>query len=133
MVTLNKNTPAHFLLDPLFGNPRKRMHNLPVNTRIAYNIIKKESEFIIEFAAPGFSKSDFSINTDDGKLVVKLDKKDQAETKFISKEFDFSAFEKKFTLPSDVNLEKISASYELGVLKVNLPLKAKIKKEINIL
>lgn len=132
MITLNKNVPAHFLLDPFFNLPRKKSHKATVNKNVACNILKSEKGFALEFAAPGFSKADFSINMDDGKLVVKLHKEISGETKYVSREYDFSSFEKKFTLPNNVNLDKIAASYDLGVLKIELPLKDKITKEIDI-
>ncbi len=133
MITLNKNVPTHFMLDPFFNAPRKRALKPVVNKNIAYNVLKSKDGFTLEFAAPGFSKDDFAINMEDGKLVVKLNKEVNSEVKYVSREFDFSSFEKKFTLPQDINLDLISASYDLGVLKISLPLKEKITKEISIL
>ena len=37
------------------------------------------------------------------------------------KEFDYNSFKKSFSIPKSVDLSKISASYDIGILKINLP------------
>jgi HSP20 family protein len=133
MRTLNKNVPAHFLLDSLFNNASRNNHTTPVvNKRIPYNIIKNENGYALEFAIPGFVKEDFTLKMEDNKLVVKLEATNKKDLKYTRKEFDFHSFEKKFKIPKNVDTEKISATYENGILMVHLELKEKVSKEINI-
>jgi HSP20 family protein len=44
-----------------------------------------------------------------------------SDEKFTHREFDLSNFERSFHLPDSVNKEKISASFNEGLLVVNLP------------
>lgn len=133
MRTLNKNVPAHFFLDSIFNHSPKKRHVKPfVYKRIPHNIIKNEKGYALEFAIPGFSKDDFSIKMEENKLVVKLNSPEKENINYTRKEFDFDTFEKKFSIPNTINSEKISATYNSGILTVLLELKEKITKEINI-
>ena len=49
---------------------------------------------------------------------------------FTRKEYNYSSFERSFTLPDDVVKEKIEAKYEDGVLKLVLPKKEEAKKAL---
>jgi HSP20 family protein len=88
-----------------------------------YNIIQTEKEFLIEFSVPGFNKKDFSIEVEENNLKVsKLSlENDKLENKFYKRQFNYSQFEKKFTIPEEVNIDKINSIYENGILKIFLP------------
>ena len=88
-----------------------------------YNIIKTDKEFLIEFSVPGFNKKDFSIEVEENNLKVsKLSSEnDKLENKFYKRQFNYSQFEKNFTIPEEVNIDKINSIYENGILKIFLP------------
>ena len=88
-----------------------------------YNIIQTDKEFLIEFSVPGFNKKDFSIEVEENNLKVsKLSlENDKLENKFYKRQFNYSQFEKKFTIPEEVNIDKINSIYENGILKIFLP------------
>ena len=88
-----------------------------------YNIIETDKEFLIEFSVPGFNKKDFSIEVEENNLKVsKLSSEnDKLENKFYERQFNYSQFEKNFTIPEEVNIEKINSIYENGILKIFLP------------
>ena len=74
------------------------------------------------------------------KTVVD-DKKIENELKegerFTSREFSYQSFSRSFTLPKTVDGEKISATYNNGILNVRIPkleeAKPKAPKQIEIL
>jgi HSP20 family protein len=88
-----------------------------------YNIIQTDKEFLIEFSVPGFNKKDFSIEVEENNLKVsKLSlENDKLENKFYKRQFNYSQFEKNFTIPEEVNIDKINSIYENGILKIFLP------------
>ena len=88
-----------------------------------YNIIETDKEFLIEFSVPGFNKKDFSIEVEENNLKVsKLSSEnDKLENKFYKRQFNYSQFEKNFTIPQEVNIDKINSIYENGILKIFLP------------
>ncbi len=115
-------------------SPRSLRASVP-----AVNIHESENEFVVELAVPGMQKNDFHLEFENGLLSISADKKEEKKVenvKFTRKEFSYSSFKRTFTLPETVNPEKISASYENGVLSLNLPKKEEVKskpvKEIKI-
>ncbi|WP_420321399.1 Hsp20/alpha crystallin family protein [Flagellimonas sp.] len=98
----------------------------------AVNIAESEEAFDIEVAAPGLKKEDFKINLDNGMMTIsseKSEEKESEEKKITRKEFSFSSFQRSFTLPESVLVEKINAVYKDGVLKIKLPKKEEAKKQ----
>ena len=88
-----------------------------------YNIVDNYKEFLIEFSVPGFDKKDFLLEVEENNLKVsKLSSKNnKPENNFFKRQFNYSQFEKNFTIPEEVNIEKISSKYENGILKIFLP------------
>lgn len=94
----------------------------------AMNVKEHDSDFEIEFAAPGFSKKDFEITIDGHILNVCGEKKHEVEEKeddYSRKEFSYNSFRRSLTLPKSVNTDQdVKAIYKNGILKLNL-----LKKE----
>lgn len=136
MITVRnrKQRPSTFLFDPFFmgGHPAQKAE-ATLKPRIFTNILKSVDGFVIELAAPGFQKDDFNIDVDQNKLKVSFSKDASDEkVKYAKQEFVIGDFTKSFNLPSDIDTEKITASYDLGVLKINLVRAPKITKKIMI-
>ena len=106
-----------------FGNEGfwGRVLNVP-----AVNISEQKDEYMVSLAAPGMNKADFKIDVDGNLLTIssqKEESKEEADKKFTRKEYSYSSFSRSFTLPDEINTEKIEAKYEDGILKVSLPRK----------
>jgi len=90
----------------------------------AMNIKEHETDFEIEFAAPGFSKEDFEVSIEDNVLFVKGEKKlerEENEKDFMRREFNYSAFNRSMKLPATANLEEeIKATYKKGILNLRI-------------
>lgn len=105
----------------------------------AANIIDQNDSFVLEIAAPGMVKDDFKINLENNILSISAEVEDQKREEgknYSRKEFYYGSFSRSFTLPKTIDLEKIQAEYEQGILKVTLPKKeearVEMKKEIRI-
>jgi HSP20 family protein len=97
----------------------------------AVNISETKENYQVSLAAPGMKKDDFKIDIDGNMLTVsseKEDNKEEKDKKFTRKEYNYSSFSRSFTLPEEVNSEKIEAKYNDGVLKIYLPRKEEVKK-----
>ena len=99
-------------------------------TAPAVNVIDEEKEYKVEVAAPGMTKDDFQIKLDnDNNLIIALEKKTQNEDhetknqKYLRREFSYSKFQQTFTLPDDVEKDKITAKMNDGVLTIDIPKK----------
>jgi HSP20 family protein len=102
-----------------------RTFNMP-----AVNVTEDKNEYLVSLAAPGMKKDDFRIDVDGNMLTIsseKEDTKEEKDKKYTRKEYNYSSFSRSFTLPNEVNMEKIDARYEDGVLKISLPRKEEAK------
>jgi len=92
----------------------------------AVNIMETADNFIFEVAAPGKNKKDFIIELDNDVLSVSSEEKDEHKTadesgRYNRTEFNFSHFKRVFGIHESVDREKISASYNNGILEIILP------------
>jgi HSP20 family protein len=109
------------------------------NTTPAVNIREDEKNYVLDFAIPGLEKKDLKIDMNEDVLTISSElKKETEESKngYKRKEFSYSAFNRSFYIPENVDREKIEAAYTNGVLTVTLPKqeeeKSKISKTIEI-
>jgi HSP20 family protein len=94
----------------------------------AVDISEDEKSYSIQLAVPGVKKSDFKINLIDGKLTVsgerKMEEKREGKS-YHSVETQYGNFSRSFFLPEDILADQIEASYENGILLLNLPKREK--------
>ena len=97
----------------------------------AVNITEQKDNYLVSLAAPGLKKEDFRIDVDGNMLTISSEReesKEEKDKKFTRKEYNYSSFSRSFSLPEEINKEKIEATYENGVLKISLPRKEEAKK-----
>lgn len=105
----------------------------PAATTIpAVNIRENNENFVVEMAAPGMNKNDFKIELNGNTLTISSEKKIEEEAKeeerYSQKEFSYQSFTRIFTLPQDVvDVDKIEAKYENGLLHLVIPKKEEAK------
>lgn len=92
----------------------------------AVNVAEALKHYEIDMAVPGKKKADFKIEVDANKVLTissqSEEKKTETDEKKVTREeYSFSSFSRSFTLPKDADSEKVSASYEDGVLKIFVP------------
>jgi len=85
---------------------------------------------------PGVAKEDIKVNVHDGVLTISGERK-QPELKeneqWIRNEISYGTFERSINLPYSVDVEKVSATQENGVLCIVLPKHENAKpKQISI-
>ncbi|HSG68308.1 MAG TPA: Hsp20/alpha crystallin family protein [Bacteroidales bacterium] len=132
--------------DPVLNQMMNGMHRKPYYgtcnyNRPAANIIDNEKDFTIELAVPGMQKDDFKIKLEDdiltisAELIEKEEKTEKESVNFTRREFRYDGFSRSFSLPENINQDKIKADYKNGVLSILLPKseEARIKgREIKI-
>jgi HSP20 family protein len=101
------------------------------NTTIpSVNIKENNDNFIIEVAAPGLEKSDFSIEVNQGTLKISSEKRGESDVKeesYSRREFSYQSFCRSFSLPLTVESDKIEAKYDKGILIVTIPKREEAK------
>ena len=102
------------------------------------NILEQNDLYHIELSAPGMDKADFNVKLDGKILTISSEKKEekkQENEKMIRKEFSYRSFKRSFTVDEKIDAANISARYENGILKLDLPKKEEVKnvaKDITI-
>lgn len=89
-----------------------------VNTR------EDESAYYVEVDLPGVDKKSIQIDVDKDQLNILGERKYKEEVReenYYKVESFFGKFQRKFTLPDNVNLDDISAKNENGVLEITIP------------
>lgn len=82
---------------------------------------------------PGFKKDDIEVFVENGDLVIRAERKEEIEEKdvnYLRRERRFGRVYRRITLPSDVDMEKIKASYNNGILEITIPKTERTKRRI---
>lgn len=105
----------------------------------AVNVSEDNDKFSIEVAAPGLDKKDFKVNIENNVLTISSEKQEKDEDKgknFMRREFSYTSFSRSFTLPDNVEDDKIKATHKDGILNIEIPkseeAKTKPGREIKI-
>ena len=93
--------------------------------RVPMMDIRDEGErYLIEADLPGMTKEDVEIEIDSDALVLRARKERVEEDEgegYLRRERGVSSFHRRISLPGDVDLERISARLNNGVLSIILP------------
>ena len=88
------------------------------------DIYDNDDSVVIKAELPGIEKEDIEIDVKDRVLTLKGERSSENEVKddnYYRRERCFGKFERAFTLPADVDPDKIKADYKDGVLKIDIP------------
>ncbi len=146
-MSLNKRNEANWLpivlgdmLETDWLGGTTKVSNIGIGVP-AVNILETDEKFVFEVAAPGIHKKDFVIELDNDVLSISSEEKEEDKTadesgRFARMEFSYNNFKRVFGLPETVDRQKISATYNNGILEINLPklepAKLKAKRMIKI-
>ncbi len=96
------------------------------------NITENNKSYDLSLVAPGLTKKDFKIDVDGNLLTISAQKeesKEEKEEKYTRQEYNYSSFSRTFTLPEEVQSDKIDATYDGGILKLVLPKNVKVAEK----
>ena len=88
------------------------------------DVLESEKTYELHVAVPGFKKENFNLDVDDNLLTIsgerKFDEKKGDKT-FKSVHTSYGSFSRTFTLPENIDVTKIEAHYNDGILEVIVP------------
>lgn len=125
MATLVKWVPFQDL-DVLERRMRRMLEDVGVvpEPLPAADLYETGDEVIVKLDVPGFEEKELELEVTDHTLVVKGEREEELEKKektFYLHERLEKHFERRFTLPPDVDVEHIDAKFHTGVLEVHVP------------
>ena len=120
---LNPRFPFDRWFDDFFSAPEAE----PDGTRTwspAVDIEESDKEITLKADLPDVDEKDLSIKVEDDVLTLQAERKFEKESKmenFHRLERAYGSFHRRFALPDSVDVDKIKAAYDKGVLKITLP------------
>ena len=90
----------------------------------AMDLVESGDQFVLRADLPGMSEEDIQIELEDGTLTVSGERKaehKESKDSFQRIERAFGSFSRSLTLPDGVDAEAVSASFDRGVLEVQIP------------
>lgn len=114
-------------IDRLFDDfgPARSLFNFGGATPVpALEFASGDKEYRLTAELPGLKDEDVEISVVDGVLTLKGEKREAEEHKedgYLMSERRYGKFERRVSLPDDVDSDKIEAVFKKGVLTVTLP------------
>jgi HSP20 family protein len=112
------------MFDNFFGLRRTQRDMDGMRWTPRVNIEENDDRFELTAEIPGMEKNDINIDLRDHVLLIKGEKKFEKEKE--NKDFQifercYGEFARTFTLPENVDTDKIEAEYKNGILMINIP------------
>lgn len=97
---------------------------------LALDVAEEGETFIVKASVPGMKPNDLDITIADNVLTIKGETKEDQEIKqenYHLRERHIGSFVRSVTLPTPVDADKVGATYENGVLTLNIPKSESVK------
>lgn len=137
--SLNEFVPTTFsnMIDRFFADNVARTGGSTYSFVPKVDVIEEEKAFEIHVALPGINKEEVKIDLNENVLTISGERKfnkEKKENHFRSFETQYGSFSRSFSLPDNVDAEKISAQYNNGILLVSVPKDEKkaVKQSIKV-
>lgn len=128
---LMRRSPFRTDFDRIFGELFMEDNgDSPTVWRPRVDISETESDFRVTADLPGVTKDEVNVNFEDDTLVISGERKQEStteETNYYRTERIYGRFSRSFTFPKGIEIDKISAKFDNGVLEVSVPKTAESK------
>lgn len=91
------------------------------------DVRETKDSYIMDMELPGFNEKDVEISLKDKILsissITENEKENKKEGEWLIRERKEMCFSRRFTLPTDIDEDKVSAGFKNGLLSVTIPRK----------
>lgn len=97
---------------------------------LGIDVYETPSEFVVKAAIPGVDPKDVDISVEEDVLTIKGESRHEEEVKedaYLRRELRYGSFHRSLRLPPTVDADHATASFENGMLKLQLPKKPEAK------
>ena len=117
-----------FLNDDFWG-----FNGLDQHVNVPVNVQETDKSYEMSLIAPGLRKQDFKLDVTDQLLTISYEHKDEPTEAdkangWLRKEYKMQSFTRSFHLDESVDISRISASYDNGILHLSLPKKENARR-----
>ena len=109
-----------------FGHSGRSMFNFGgtgIGPVPALEMTERDKDYRLTAELPGIQEEDIDISIADGVLILAGEKREETERKddgVLMNERRYGAFERRIALPSDIDVDAVSAEFHKGVLTITL-------------
>jgi HSP20 family protein len=145
----NSRQPQNFgsVVDQIFQNNLSRFFDDSywgfsgdMGAKVPVNLRETDSSYEMELVAPGLRKEDFKLNISNDMLTISFEENNEnkevnKEEGWVRQEYRKRSFNRSFHLNDTIDVNRVNARYENGILYVTLPKNEKSKqlsKTINV-
>lgn len=99
---------------------------------MAIDFYETPSDFFVLSAIGGIEQKDLEIEIKNNILIIKGFRQDPSQEKeknYFLKECHWGPFSRKIILPEEIDITKIEAFFQKGILKIKIPKTQKIKEK----
>jgi HSP20 family protein len=118
------------LWEDYFGSGRRGLQPLQAEFAPAVDVKETADAVVVKAEVPGMDAKDINISVMGDVLTIKGEKKSEREEKeenYHLVERTYGSFSRSMVLPAAMDLDKIEAKYDKGVLTVTCPKKEGVK------
>ena len=102
----------------------------------AIDVVEEEDKFSVKVELPGVKEEDVNVSIIGDTLIIEGEKKAESEVKrkgYYYSETSYGSFSRSITIPSSIDINKIEANYDKGILEIDLPKAPEVKpKKITV-
>jgi len=95
------------------------------------DVSETDNEIHVSAELPGMEEKDIDVSLSGNHLIIRGEKKTEKEKKdkqYYRKESSYGSFHRSIPLPTEVEEDKIEATFKKGVLKIDLPKSQEARK-----
>jgi HSP20 family protein len=92
--------------------------------RLPVDIKETDSSYVIRAPVPGFTPEEVSVEVSGNVLSITASHQEQKEEKegdYLRREMIMGDFERQIALPSDARPDNVNATFDNGVLRIEIP------------
>ena len=100
------------------------------NTLIPHtDMYEEKGELVVKTELPGISEKDLEVTLEDNILAIKAEKRNEAteDATHHTKERYYGKYVRSMSLPTHANGDKVSATFDNGVLELRIPKAEEVK------
>jgi HSP20 family protein len=115
-----------FFFSRFFGSPYPSIYRKELSWRPLTDFYETDKEYVLLMELAQVKPEDVSIQLQDGILAVRGTRKAAApreRRRYHKMEINYGPFEQKVAVTDDVDMDKLSASYQDGFLEIRVPKK----------
>jgi HSP20 family protein len=97
---------------------------------LALDVVETEDEFLVKASIPGINPDDLEITFNNNTLTIRGETKEETEredAEYHLRERRYGSFARSIGLPTSVDVDKVEATYDAGVLTLHLPKAEEVK------